>query len=63
MLGTGWVLAVNAVSYAAIVLSVLRMDGRRLWPAPLARGSGAIRQGWAYVVGRPDILLLSLIHI
>lgn len=61
VLGTGWVLAVNAVSYAAIVLSVLRMDGRRLWPAPLARGSGAIRQGWAYVVGRPDILLIMAI--
>ncbi|MCB1254100.1 MAG: MFS transporter [Austwickia sp.] len=61
VVGTGWVLAANALSYAAIVASLTAMDGRRLVPVRLARGRGQLRAGWSYVARRPDILLILAI--
>jgi MFS family permease len=61
VVGTGWVLAINALSYVAIIVSLTRMDPRRLFPSPAARGKGQIREGIAYVAARGDILLILAI--
>ncbi|MEO7236515.1 MAG: MFS transporter [Lapillicoccus sp.] len=56
--GTGWALAVNGLSFAFVLVSLLSMRGGELTPAPRARGKGQIRQGVAYVRSRPDIMLV-----
>ena len=57
--GTGWVILLNAVSYAAPVAALRGMDPSRLdSPAPSPRMPGAIREGVAYVRRRPDLLLI-----
>lgn len=60
---TGWVILLNAVSYAAPVWSLRHLDTSRIDAAkPVDRGPGAIREGVAYVRARPDLLLvLSLV--
>jgi MFS family permease len=61
--GTGWVILLNAVSYAAPIWSLRHLDLDRIdSPALAQRGRGAIREGVAYVRARPDLLLvLSLV--
>ena len=59
---TGWVIIVNAASYAAVLVSLSRMRGDDLTPVHrLARGKGQIRDGIRYVRGRPDIMLVMAI--
>ncbi|RYB93374.1 MFS transporter [Nocardioides oleivorans] len=60
---TGWVILLNAVSYAAPIWSLRHLDVSRIDAArPAGRGPGAIREGLAYVRARPDLLLvLSLV--
>ncbi len=59
---TGWVILLNAVSYAAPVWSLSRLDPRLLAPAkPVARGPGALREGVRYVRGRPDLVVVLAI--
>ncbi len=60
--GTGWVILLNAVSYAAPIWSLRHLDVSRIDAAPANRGPGAIREGIAYVRARPDlVLVLSLV--
>lgn len=57
--GTGWVILLNAVSYAAPILSLARLDASRLRPtAPLIRSRGQIREGFAYLRSRRDLSLV-----
>ncbi len=59
---TGWVILANAISYAAPIAALRRLDPARLdTPAPQERGPGAIREGVRYVRGRPDLLLILAI--
>ena len=59
MLGTGWVILVNAASYAAAFAALTRLDTDSLTPTPvLAAGAGAIRDGLRYVRSRPDLVLV-----
>lgn len=59
---TGWVIVVNAATYAAVVVSLSRMRADELTPIDrLVRGKGQIRDGLRYVRGRPDIMLLMAI--
>ncbi|MDR7251811.1 MFS family permease [Nocardioides sp. BE266] len=59
---TGWVILLNALSYAAPIWSLRHLDTSRIDAAPANRGPGAIREGVAYVRARPDLLLvLSLV--
>lgn len=59
---TGWVILVNAVSYAAPVWSLARLDPDQLSPAkPAGRGPGALREGIRYVRGRRDLMTVLLI--
>lgn len=56
---TGWVILLNAVSYAAPVWSLRHLD-ERLLASPLGRPRqpGALREGFRYLRGRPDLLLV-----
>ncbi|MFI7585631.1 MFS transporter [Spongisporangium articulatum] len=57
--GTGPVFLINAVSFAAVVIQLSRMDLDRLLLSPNAsRKRGSVRDGLAYVRHRSDILLL-----
>ena len=59
---TGWVILINAVSYVAPVLTLRGMDASRLDSPELTRpGPGAIREGFAYVRARPDLMLILAI--
>ncbi|MFC6715175.1 MFS transporter [Branchiibius cervicis] len=60
-IGTGWTLAINTVSFAAVVLALMAMRVRELTPSPRAKGRGGVREGLAYVRRRPDIQLIMFI--
>lgn len=62
---TGWVILLNAASYAAPVWSLARLDPRHLAPAkPVGRGPGALREGVRYVRGRPDLVaVLAVVFV
>ncbi|CAN5325974.1 MAG: MFS transporter [Nocardioidaceae bacterium] len=56
---TGWAILINAVSYVAVIASLLRLDTTLLRPStPAERGRGGIRVGITYVRGRPDLMLV-----
>ncbi len=57
--GTGWVILINAGSYAAAYVALQMINSARLRPTPLlAAGRGAIREGLHYVHSRPDLVLI-----
>lgn len=59
MVASGWVLALNALSYLASLLALRALDGKLLSEAPvLGRGPGALRAGLKYVRARPDLVLV-----
>lgn len=56
-IGTGWVFAVNAVSYAAVIAGLAAMRERELNPAaPVRREPGQLREALRYVRARPDLI-------
>ena len=59
---TGWVIGINAVSYAAVVLALQRMRAEDLdTPEPQGREKGMIRDGLRYIRSRPDIMMVLAI--
>ncbi|WP_367280128.1 MFS transporter [Nocardioides sp.] len=57
--GTGWVIVLNGFSYVAPVLTLRALDGAALrTPDRVPRRPGQVREGVAYVRGRPDLLLI-----
>ncbi len=59
VVATGWVILLNAVSYAAPILTLRSLDGALLDSPPVVkRQPGQIRAGVAYVRGRPDLMLI-----
>ena len=59
---TGWVILVNAISYAAPIMTLRSLDESALRsPKPMARAPGQILAGVAYVRRRPDLLLVLAI--
>jgi MFS family permease len=57
--GTGWVIALNALSYGASFVALQMLDSKRLTPTPLiSKRVGAVREGIAYVRTRPDLVLV-----
>jgi len=56
--GVGPAMAFNGISFAFVLAALLLMDPRKLMPAPLATGRGRLREGLAYVRGRPDLLVI-----
>ncbi|KRA38450.1 MFS transporter [Nocardioides sp. Root614] len=62
MRATGWVILVNAVSYAAVILQLRRMDAAGLHsPRPVARAPGMLRAGFAYVRSEPKMLMILVL--
>ncbi|PJI94012.1 MFS transporter [Luteimicrobium subarcticum] len=60
--GAGWVFVINGVSFAATILALLLMRVRDLRPMPVARrGRGQVREGFRYVRGRSDILVIMVV--
>ncbi|HET9860497.1 MAG TPA: MFS transporter [Nocardioidaceae bacterium] len=59
---TGWVIVLNALSYGAVIFSLQRMRTSELdTPEPIGREKGKIREGFAYVRSRPDVMLILTI--
>ncbi|MGI8888208.1 MAG: MFS transporter [Nocardioidaceae bacterium] len=59
---TGWVILLNAVSYAAVIFSLRAMRSSELSPSqPLPRASGALREGVRYVWARPDLIFVFVV--
>ncbi len=55
--GEGWCFAVNALSFVAVVASLLFMDLATLSPSvPAARSKGQLREGLRYVASTPKLL-------
>ncbi len=56
--GEGWCFALNAVSFVAVVGSLMAMDRAALSPsAPTRRESGQLREGLRYVARTPGLLI------
>ncbi len=54
--GTGWCFVANAVSFVAVVVSLVTMDVRSLEPTPPAqRQKGQLREGLRYVARTPEL--------
>jgi MFS family permease len=55
--GEGWCFALNAVSFVAVVFSLMIMDRSTLSPSvPTDRAKGQLREGFRYVAARPKLL-------
>jgi len=55
--GEGWCFALNAVSFVAVVFSLMIMDLSILSPSvPTERAKGQLREGFRYVVATPKLL-------
>lgn len=56
-LGTGWLFLVNAISFSAIIVSLLAIRASELFPAPIApRGGTPVRDGLRFVRSSPTLL-------
>ena len=54
--GEGWCFMLNAVSFAAVVFSLMSMDLSRLRPSvPTPRSKGQLRDGFRYVARTPEL--------
>jgi len=56
--GTGWAFIANAASSLAVLAGLALMRTSELYPSvPVRRARGQVRAGFAYVRGRPDLML------
>jgi MFS family permease len=56
---TGWVILLNGLSYAAVILALQRMVVHELHPSPREeRHKGMIRDAVRYLRGRPDLMMI-----
>jgi MFS family permease len=57
--GTGPVIMINGLSYAAVILSLRLMRSSELYtPKPAAREKGMIRDGMRYLWRRPELMMI-----
>ena len=62
LIGSGWVFLINAVSFLAVLESLRRMRTGELRSVSRAsRGRGQLREGFRYVAGRSDIVIILVI--
>jgi MFS family permease len=59
--GVAPALLLNGISFVAVLVALVMMDGTALTPAPRTRAKGSIVAGFRYVRSRPDIMLLMFI--
>lgn len=56
---TGWVIVLNGLSYAAVLMALRAMVVEDLYTTPsVGRHKGMIRDGFRYLRGRPDLLMV-----
>ncbi len=61
-MGTGPAFLLNAASFAAVLVSLLRMREHELHPiARPPRGKGQIREGLKYIRQRPDLMMIMVL--
>lgn len=59
---SGWVILINAASYAAIILQLEFLDTSLLHPSkPTGRAPGQLREGIAYVRSQPRIVFVLIV--
>ena len=63
--GTGWAFIANAASSLAVLTGLMLMRTSELYPsAPVVRARGQLREGFDYVRGRLDlVLIMALIFV
>jgi len=62
VVGPGWIFIINALSFAATIFSLTLMRRDELHELPhTSRGKGQIREGFAYVRGRSDIVTIMVV--
>jgi hypothetical protein len=55
--GIGWCFVINAVSFLAVIASLLALDKARLHPSkPAPKAKGQLRAGFRYAAGVPEII-------
>jgi MFS family permease len=60
--GTGPSFLINAASFAAVLIALMRMQPEKLFRSQrLPRGKGQVREGLRYVRSRPDIMLIFFV--
>ena len=60
--GTGPAFLINAASFAAVIFSLWRMRTNELVPAArIPRAKGQIREGFRYILQRPDLLMIMVL--
>ena len=56
--GEGWCFALNALSFIAVVVSLMAMDRSQLTPSPpTVRAKGQLREGFRYVAKTPKLAI------
>lgn len=61
LIDTGPVIAINVLTFAALIFSLVTMRASELHPARARRGQGGMVQGLRYLMGRSDLLVLLVI--
>lgn len=60
-IGAGPVFLLNTLSFGAMILAILLIDGSALRPMPrVSRKSSRLRDGAGYILGRPDLVVVTL---
>jgi MFS family permease len=58
LVGTSWVFAINAISYAAVITSLMMMRDSELVRTPrVVKAPGQVREGLRYIRARADLLV------
>ncbi|MGF2949954.1 MFS transporter [Microbacterium alcoholitolerans] len=58
LLGSGWVFVANAVTFLAMIVALLLMRIHELRPRLKDRSTGGLGEGFRYVWGRPDLVVV-----
>jgi MFS family permease len=58
VVGSGWVFLVNAVTFVAMIVALALMRPHELMPRAKATGPSRLADGFRYVGGRPDLLVI-----
>ena len=60
--GSGWVFLINAVTFMAVIISLLSLNVKALRPRPpRSTAKGQLAAGFRYVAGRPDLVIVFTI--
>lgn len=60
VLGSGWVFVANAVTFLAMIVALLLIRTDQLVPRVKNRASGGLAEGFRYVSGRPDLIVVFI---